>query len=69
MIAAAGSLNLAVEDFMLSTYSEVIATLVQARKFSKEPLKISVAEDYIEYRQLLKKIEERGTKSLEVANG
>ncbi len=65
LVAAAGALHLAIEDFKMQTYSEMIATLVHARMFSQSPLKVSVAEDYIAYRQILKQIEDRGKKETE----
>lgn len=60
VIAAAGALNITPDDLRTCTRSELTSMLVKARMFSPMPLKMSIAQDYIEYRQLLREIEKRG---------
>lgn len=60
VIAAAGALGVVPSDLRTCTHSELLATLIEANLYTRHPMKMSVAKDYIAYRQLLKKIEERG---------
>lgn len=60
VIAAAGALGISPDDLRTCTHSELLATLVEANLYARHPMKMSVAKDYIAYRQLLRKIEERG---------
>ena len=64
LIAAAGAVGVSPNDLKTQTHSELVATLVQANLHARIPMKQSIAEDYIAYRQLIKRIEERG-----VSNG
>lgn len=60
IIAAAGALGVSPDDLKTCTHSELVATLVEANLYARNPMKMSIAKDYIAYRQLMKKIEERG---------
>jgi len=67
VIQTAGALNKTPDDLKTMTQSTLVETLVEANAHARIPMKLSVAKDYIAYRQLLKKIEERKPK--EVSNG
>lgn len=60
VIACAGALSVAPKDLMTVTHSELIALLIQANLHARFPMKQSVAKDYILYRQVMRKIEDRG---------
>lgn len=60
VIAAAGALGVSPDDLKTCTHSELVASLVEANLYARNPMKMSIAKDYIAYRQLMKKIEERG---------
>lgn len=62
VIAAAGALGLSPEDLKTCTASELTGALVQANMLAGLPMKQSVAEDYIAYRRIMRKIEDRGTR-------
>lgn len=59
VIIAAGVLGLSPNDLRTITQMELLNTLIQANLQSKIPMKKSVAQDYISYTQLIKKIESR----------
>ena len=59
VIIAAGVLGLSPNDLRTITQTELLNTLIQANLHSKIPMKKSVAQDYISYTQLIKKIESR----------
>lgn len=65
VIAAAGALGVAPADLKTQTNSEILASLVQANIHARIPMKQSVAQDYIAYRQLMREIEDRGAKEKE----
>lgn len=72
LIQAAGALHLRPDDLKTMTHSALLDTLIQASVFAHVPMKKSVAGNYIAYRQLLRKIEERskeGEKTEEKENG
>ena len=60
VIAAAGAIGVAPDDLKTCTQSELVAALVEANLYARNPMKMSIAKDYIAYRQLLKEIEQRG---------
>lgn len=59
VIASAGAVGLTPDDLKTTTQSEMLQLMVQANLLAHNPMKQSVARDYIAYRQLLKKIEEQ----------
>lgn len=59
VIAASGYTGLNTEELKTLTQSELYSTIIQSNLHAKIPMKNSIAEDYISYTQLLKKIEER----------
>ena len=61
VIASSGALGLSPNDLKTFTQSELIGSLMQANLHARIPMKQSVAKDYIAYRQIMRKIEERGT--------
>lgn len=61
VIASSGALGLSPDDLKTCTTSELVASLMQANLRARIPMKQSVAKDYIAYRQIMRKIEERGT--------
>lgn len=61
VIASSGALGLSPDDLKTCTTSELIGSLMQANLHARIPMKQSVAKDYIAYRQIMRKIEERGT--------
>ena len=61
VIASSGALGLSPNDLKTFTKSELIGSLIQANLHARIPMKQSVAKDYIAYRQIMRKIEERGT--------
>ena len=65
VIVAAGALGISPNDLKTVTQSELLNTLIQANLHARIPMKKSVAQDYIAYTQLLKKIESRGIKDHE----
>lgn len=65
VIVAAGALGLSPNDLRTVTQSELLNTMIQANLHARVPMKKSVAQDYIAYTQLLKKIESRGNKENE----
>ena len=69
VIMSAGALGVLPNDLKTHTMSELIGSLVQANIHARIPMKQSVAKDYIAYRQLMRQIEDRGTKKKEVENG
>ena len=69
VIMSAGALGVLPNDLKTHTMSELIGSLVQANLHAKIPMKQSVAKDYMAYRQLMRQIEDRGTKKKEVENG
>ena len=70
LISAAGALHLNPEDLKTCTRSTLVDSLLQASLFAHVPMKKSVAQDYIAYRQLLKEIESRKTENTqETSNG
>lgn len=62
VIACAGALSVTPEDLMTVTQSELVSLLVHANLHAHIPMKKSIAKQYIAYKQLLRKIEERGAK-------
>lgn len=60
LIAASGAVGVSPEDLKTQTQSELVALLVQANIHARIPMKQSIAEDYIAYRQLMHQIEQRG---------
>ena len=69
VIMSAGALGVLPNDLKTHTMSELIGSLVQANLHARIPMKQSVAKDYMAYRQLMRQIEDRGTKKKEVENG
>ena len=69
VIMSAGALGVLPNDLKTHTMSELIGSLVQANIHARIPMKQSVAKDYMAYRQLMRQIEDRGTKKKEVENG
>lgn len=59
VITAAGATGILPKDLRTLTQSELYSTIIQSNLHAKIPMKNSIAEDYISYTQLLKKIEER----------
>lgn len=60
LIAASGALGLPPESLETKTRSELNGLLIQANMMARIPMKQSVASDYIAYRQILRRIEDRG---------
>lgn len=61
VIAAAGALGVVPDELRTSTQSALVAMLVQANLMAHNKMTVSIASDYIKYRQLMRTIEERGT--------
>ena len=59
VIAASGATGITPKDLKTLTQSEIVSILIQSNLHAKIPMKNSIAEDYIAYTQLIKKIEER----------
>ena len=62
VIATSGATGITPKDLKTLTQSEIVSILIQSNLHAKIPMKNSIAEDYISYTQLLKKIEERSLK-------
>ena len=62
VIAASGYTGLSINELKTLTQSELFSTIIQSNLHAKIPMKNSIAEDYISYTQLLKKIEDRHLK-------
>lgn len=60
LISAAGAVGVTPDDLKTNTQSELVALLVQANIHARIPMKQSIAEDYLAYRQTMRQIEERG---------
>lgn len=58
----AGMMNVSPESLRTQTQSTLVSCLVKSSLKAHIPMKRSVAQDYIKYRQLMKKIEDRGGK-------
>lgn len=70
LIATAGALHVSPEELKTCTHSVLVEALMQASMFAHVPMKKSVAQDYIAYRQTLRQIEDRGEKQKkEAENG
>lgn len=63
LIGCSGSIGIPTEELETRTRSELNYMLVQANLMARIPMKPSVARDYIAYRQILKQIEDRGSKN------
>ena len=59
LIVTAGIMHVNPDDLKTCTRSVLTDTMIQACLFARVPMKKSVAQDYIAYRQLLKQIEDR----------
>jgi hypothetical protein len=68
LIAASGALHVSPDELKTCTHSVLIDALMKASMFAHVPMKKSVAQDYIAYRQTLREIEDRGKKE-ELENG
>ena len=60
VLKVSSSTGIKVEELMTRTQTELSYMLVQSYIFAHIPIKQSVADNYIAYRMLIKKIEERG---------
>lgn len=60
VLKVSSSTGIKPEDLMARTQTELSYMLVQSYILAHMPIKQSVADDYIAYRMLMKKIEERG---------
>ena len=60
VLKVSSSTGIKVEELMTRTQTELSYMLVQSYILAHIPIKKSVADDYIAYRMLIKKIEERG---------
>ena len=60
VLKVSSSTGIKVEELMTRTQTELSYMLVQSYILAHIPIKQSVADDYIAYRMLIKKIEERG---------
>lgn len=69
VIASAGALGIVPEQLKTTTQSELVALLIHANLMAGIPMKQSVAKDYIQYKQLLRSIEDRCNKEKEGLNG
>lgn len=69
VIACAGALSVTPDQLKCVTQSELVNLLIQANLHVRIPMKTSVAKDYIEYRQLMRKIEDRHNKKEDKENG
>lgn len=59
VIAASGNLGVKPEDLMTQTQSNLLATLIQSNLHAHMPMKMSVADDYMKYMNVLNRIEKR----------
>jgi len=69
LISAAGALHVKPEELRTCTRSTLVDALIQASWYAHLPMKKSVAQDYIAYRQMLREIEARGKQETEIPNG
>ena len=63
VLKVSSSTGVKVEDLLSRTQTELSYMLVQSYIMAHIPIKQSVADDYIAYRMLMKKIEESGKKT------
>lgn len=63
LIVAAGALHMKPDDLKTCTRSVLVDMMIQASLFARVPMKKSIAQDYIAYRQVMKQIEDRAAEN------